>query len=146
MCRPQTNHLSCEVFIVLKFRQHVHFFTCPKVLEGCEWTEALQEDEVPTYPKLGYHISARASKPSPIASFLRHVASMHSPSNPSYVGTRIHPAADVRGLRREASLENIAAHQRYLEKLEFDINTGRSWSNRIQDQIMGEAAQVHLLL
>ena len=46
--------------------------------------------------------------------------------------------------RGEANLENIAAHQRYLEKLQFEMNTLRSWSNIIQDQIMGEARRVHL--
>ena len=46
--------------------------------------------------------------------------------------------------RTKATLENIAAHQAYLEKLQFEQNTLRSWSNMVQDQIMGEAAQVHL--
>ena len=37
-------------------------------------------------------------------------------------------------------------HQAYLEKLQFEQNTLRSWSNMVQDQIMGEAAQAHLQL
>ena len=31
---------------------------CLTVLEGREWTEAPQEDEVPVNPKPGYHVSA----------------------------------------------------------------------------------------
>ena len=79
-----------------------------------------------------------------MASFLRHVTSMQSPNNPSYVDTRIRPVPDIRDLRREANLENVAARQRYLEKLQFEMNSLRSWSNTTQDQIMGEAQQVHL--
>ena len=89
-------------------------------------------------------IQSRASKPGPMASSLRHVTSMQSPNTPSYKDIRIRPTANVRDLRGEASLENVAAHQRYLEKLQFEMNTLRSWSNSIQDQIMGEAHQVHL--
>ena len=51
---------------------------------------------------------------------------------------------EVHHLRTEATLENIAAHQAYLEKLQFEQNTLRSWSNMVQDQIMGETAQVQL--
>ena len=71
---------------------------------------------------------------------------MQSPNNPTYVDTRIYPVMDVRDLRREATLENVAAHQRCLEKLQFEMSTLRSWSNSIQDQIIGEAHQVHLHL
>ena len=96
----------------------------------------------------GHHISGnlwnidiedRSRKPGPMASFLRHVNSMQSPNNPTYVDTRMYPVMDVLDLRREMTLENVAAHQRYLEKLQFEMkNTLRSWSNSIQDQIMGE--------
>ena len=126
---------------------------CPTVLEGRQLREAPQQDEVPQFPMQGYHESAnlwnldipsRALKPGPMASFLRRVPSMESPNNPSYAESRIEPVLDVRDLRREAALENVAAHQRYLEKLQFGMNTLRSWSNSIHDQIMGEAQQVHL--
>ena len=30
---------------------------CPTVPEGREWTEAPQEEEVPTFPRPGYHVS-----------------------------------------------------------------------------------------
>ena len=79
-----------------------------------------------------------------MASFLCHVTSMQSPQNPSYADTGILPVNDVRDLRTEARFENVAAHQRYLEKLQLETNALRSWSNGIQDQIMGEAQQVHL--
>ena len=57
-----------------------------------------------------------------------------------------HPVMDVRHLRTEANFENVAARQRYLEKLQIEMNTLRSWSNSIQDQITREAHQVHLQL
>ena len=85
-----------------------------------------------------FDIEARARIPGPMASFLRHVISMQSPNNPAYVDTHKWPVTDVRYLRTEATLENTAAHQAYLEKLQFEQNTRRSWSSMIQDQIMGE--------
>ena len=45
------------------------------------------------------------------------------------------------GTLTSKALENTAARQAYLEKLQFEQNTLRSWSNMVQDQIMGEAAQ-----
>ena len=45
---------------------------------------------------------------------------------------------------REPSLKNIAAHQRYLEKLQFEANTLRMWYNGLQDEIMEESQKVHL--
>ena len=105
---------------------------CPTVPEGREWTESQQEEEQPTYPRRGYHVSAnlwnvdiadRFRKPGPMASFLRHVTSMQSPNNPTYVDTRIYPVFDVRELRREATLKTVAAGQRYLKRLQFEMRT-----------------------
>ena len=67
-------------------------------------------------------------KPRPMLSFLRHVTSMKSPNNPSYVANHKWPVTDLQYLRIEATFENIAAHQAYLEKLQFEQNTLRSWS------------------
>ena len=128
---------------------------CPTVHEDREWREGTEHEEKPTYPKPGCDVSAnlwnldiqdRAREPGPMASFLHHMTSTQSPNNPSYVDARIHLVTDIRYLRREANLEHIAAHQRYLEKLQFEMNTLRCWSNSIQDQLKGEAAQVHLQL
>ena len=47
----------------------------------------------------------------------------------------------------EKRLSNmLRPHQRYLEKLQFEMNTLKSWSNSAQDQILGGAHQdqVHL--
>ena len=82
----------------------------------------------------------------PMASFLRHVATAQSPDNPSYANSGPLPVREVRDLQKEATLENVAAHQRYLEKLEFELNTLWLWSNSIQDEIMEEAQKVHLRL
>ena len=60
-------------------------------------------------------------------------------------GYRI-PVKDARELRREATLENVAEHQRYLENLQFELNTPRLWSTGIPDEIMDEAQKVHLQL
>ena len=79
-----------------------------------------------------------------MASFLRHVTTMQSPENPSYLNNGPPPANDIRELRREASLENLAALQRYLEKLQFEANTLRMWYDGLQDEIMDEAQKVHL--
>ena len=58
---------------------------CPTVLEGCEWTEAQQEEEKPRYPRPGHDIPANLwnlDVPSrATTSFLRHVTSMQSPES-----------------------------------------------------------------
>ena len=46
----------------------------------------------------------------------------------------------------EATLENVAAHQLYLEKLQFELNTLRLWSSGIQKEIIEETHKVHLQL
>ena len=67
---------------------------CPTVLEEGHWQEETTEEA--TYPHPGYRVSGnlwnldiadRAQKPCPMASFLRHVPSMQSPTNPSYAAT-----------------------------------------------------------
>ena len=125
----------------------------PMSNEEREWQEEPTEEA--SYPNPGFHVSGnlwsldiadRASKPGPMASFLRHVTSMQSPTNPSYAATGRLPVTDVQCLRTEATLENNAHHQAYLEKLQFEHNTLTSWSNMVQDQIASEAQQVHLQL
>ena len=58
----------------------------------------------------------------------------------------MHPVKEARELRREATLENVAEHQRYLEKLIFEFNALRLWSSGIQDEIMDEAQKENLQL
>ena len=81
-----------------------------------------------------------------MASFLRHVSTMESPDNPSYLSSGPQPVDDVRDLRREATLENLADLQRYLEKLQFESTTLRMWYNGLQDQIMDESQKIHLYM
>ena len=69
---------------------------------------------------------------------------MQSPENPSYLGNGPPPANHIRELRRETSLENLAALQCYLEKLQFEANTLRMWYNGLQDEIVDEVQKVHL--
>ena len=75
---------------------------------------------------------------------MRHVTATLSPTNPSYVTTRQWPVPSINQLRTEAILENIAAHQAYLEKLQFESEhskvMGYTWC---KIEYMGEAAQVH---
>ena len=117
---------------------------CPSVPEDREWTEERR------FPKPGFFLSGNlwnlylqsaSTNPGPTGSFMRHVTAMKSPTNPTYVTTRQWPVPDVMHLRTEANFQNIAAHQAYLEMLQFEQNALRSWSNMVQDQIMGEAAQ-----
>ena len=81
--------------------------------------------------------------PGPLGSFMRHVTTMKLPTNPSYVTTLQLPVNSSTQLRTDRTFENIAAHQAYLERLQLEQNTLRSWSNMIQDPRMGEADQVH---
>ena len=81
-----------------------------------------------------------------MASFLRHVSTMQSPDNLSYLNNGPQPAEDIRDLRREATLENLAELQRYLEKLQFESSTLRMWYNGLQDEIMDESQKVHLYM
>ena len=130
---------------------------CPTISEEGQWQKEPAEEA--TYPYPGYHVSGnlwnldiadKASKLGPMAScFLHRVTSMQSPTNPSYgcyAATGQFPVPDVQFLRTEPTLDNVAAHQAYLEKLQFEHNTLRSWSNMVQDQTAGEAQQVHLQL
>ena len=124
---------------------------CPTVFKEGRWQEEPTEET--SYPNPGFHVSGnlwnldiadRAKKPGPMASFIRHVTSMQSPTSPSYAATGRLPVTDVHIF--EQNQDNVAAHQSYLEKLQFEHNTLRSWSNTVQDQIAGEAQQVHLQL
>ena len=82
----------------------------------------------------------------PMASFLRHVSTMESPDNPSCLNNDPQPVDHIGDLRREATLENLAEHQRYLEKLQFESTTLRLWCNGLQDQIMDESQRVHIYM
>ena len=65
-----------------------------------------------------------ATIPGPMGSFTRHVTTMLSPTNPSYVTTRQWPVPSVTQLRTDPTFENkFAAHQAYLDKLQFGQNT-----------------------
>ena len=106
---------------------------CPPIHENREWIPQAQEEQ-PQYPQPGYRVPAniwnldiedRSNQPGPMASFLCHVATMQSPENPSYANLPVHPVKEASELRREAMLENVAEHQHYLEKLQFELNTLR---------------------
>ena len=121
---------------------------CPPIQENQEWTPP-----APTavqWPQPGYRVAANlcnldipyhSSVPGPMASFLRHVATMQSPENPSYSHSGPVPVQEARDLQTQATLDNLA-HQLYLEKLNFDLNTLRLWSSGIQYDIMAEARTV----
>ena len=107
------------------------------------------------YPQPGYRIAAniwnldipyRSNVPGPMASFLRHVATMQTPENPSYSQGGPQPVQEARDFQREATLANVADHQLYLEKLQFELNTPRLWSSGIQEEIMEEDHKVRLQL
>ena len=91
--------------------------------ENREWTPQAQEEQ-PQHPQPGYRtpadiwnldIESRSNLLGPMASFLRHVATMQSPDNPSNANLPVHPVKEARELQREATLENVAEYQRYLE-------------------------------
>ena len=71
---------------------------------------------------------------------------MQSPNVPNYVTTQRYPVARIGHLRTEPTFENIIAHQSYLEKLQFEQNSVRCWSNAIQDQIMRKTNRVYAQL
>ena len=90
-------------------------------------------------------IPTASTIPGPMGSFMRHVTTMISPNNPSYVTTARWPVDHITQLRTDPTFDHIAAHQAYWEKLQLEQNSLRilvehdSGSN----QIMGEAHQVH---
>ena len=127
---------------------------CPCIHEHHPWAPPAMEEEL-ILPSPGYRVAAnpwnldimeRARTPGPMASFLRQVSTMESPDNPSYLNNGPPPADDIRDLRREATLENLADLQRYLEKLQFESTTLRMWYNGLQDQSMDESQRVHLYM
>ena len=67
--------------------------------------------------------------PGPLGSFLRHATTTQSPLVPNYVTTQRYPVPRVGNLRTKPTYENIIAHQSYLEKLQFEQNSLRCWSN-----------------
>ena len=99
---------------------------CPSVPEDREWTEQRH------FPVPGRYVSGNlwnldiptlSINPGPMGSLMRHVTTMLSPTNPSYVTTRQWPVPSINQLRTDPTLENIAAHQAYLEKLQFEQNS-----------------------
>ena len=77
-----------------------------------------------------------AREPGPLASFIRHSATMESPYYPTYSKRGvIQPAHDTGTLEyRHASMENL----RDSEKLQFEATCCRLWSEGIQTEIMDE--------
>ena len=84
-----------------------------------------------------------SSIPGPLGSFTRHVTTVHSLNVPNYVTTARFPVDNITQLKTDPTFENIVAHQSYLDKLQFGQHSMRSWSNMIQDHIVGEADQAH---
>ena len=91
---------------------------CPPIHENRERAPQAQEEQ-PQYPQPGYRIPANiwnfdiencSNQPGPMASFLRHVATMQSPENPSYANLPVHPVKEARELQREATFQNVAGH------------------------------------
>ena len=104
-------------------------------------------------PNPGYKIPANlwdleiprvAREPGPLASFIRHCATMESPYYPTYSkGGAFQPADDIGSPEhRHASMENLRELQKYSEKLHFEATCCRLWSEGIQTQIMDEQEKV----
>ena len=104
-------------------------------------------------PNPGYKIPANlwdldiprvAHEPGPLASFIRHCATMESPYYPTYSKSRaLQPADDIGNLEhRHASVENFRELQKYSEKLHFEASCCRLWSEGIQTQIMDEQEKI----
>ena len=82
----------------------------------------------------------------PLASFMRHVTTTASPNVPHYVSTGIFPVRDLADLSTEPTLQNVIAHQKYLEMLSFEAHALHQWSRMIPEQITAEREQTHLQL
>ena len=85
-----------------------------------------------------------AREPGPLASFIRHCATMESPYYPTYSKTGVtQPADDIGNLEyRRASMENLKDLQKYSEKLQYEATCCRLWSEGIQTQIVDEQEKV----
>ena len=88
------------------------------------------------------NVPESASRPGPLASFLRHCNTMDSPYIPSYGRGGSQPVDDIVYLDRNASMENLRELQKYSEKLQFEATCCRLWANGILDQIMDEQEKV----
>ena len=146
VCSNSCNAWPTSKHFVSNFEYETTASSLPQCSRRPRWTEQRH------FPVPGHYVSGNlwnldiptvSTNPGPMGSFMRHVTTMLSPTNPSYVTTRQWPVPSITQLRTDPTFENIAAHQAYLEKLQFKQNTLRSWSHMVQDQIMGEAAQIH---
>ena len=91
---------------------------CPTIAEHQEWKPPVSSQHV-IWPNPGYKIEANlwhlnvpesASRPGPLASFLRHCHTMDSPYIPSYGRGGSQPADDIVYLDRNASMGNLRIH------------------------------------
>ena len=90
---------------------------CPSVPEDRTWTEPRH------FPVPGRFIPGNlwnldiptvSTIPSPLGSSMRHMTTMHSPSNPSYVTTNAEfPIEHITQLRTDPTFENVMAHQSF---------------------------------
>ena len=132
---------------------------CPTIAEHQEFQPPMQPSVQPPMqddvivPNPGYKIPANlweldiprvAREPGPLASFIRHCATMESPYYPTYSKRGVaQPADDIGKLEyRHASMENLRDLQKYSEKLQFEAACCRLWSEGIQTQIMDEQEKV----
>ena len=85
-----------------------------------------------------------ARERGPLASFIRHCATMESPYYPTYSKRgALQPTDDIGNLEyRHASMENLRELQKYSEKLHFEATCCCLWSEGIQTQIMDEQEKV----
>ena len=104
-------------------------------------------------PNPGYKIPANlwdldiprvAREPGPLASFIRHCATMESPYHATYSKRSVtQPVDDIGNLEyRHASMESLRDLQKYSEKLQYEATCCRPWSEGIQTQIMDEQEKV----
>ena len=86
-----------------------------------------------------------SKNPGPMGSLTRHVTTMQSPTNPSYVDSGLSPVSiSFEQIQPSRMFRHIKPTWRGCSsKFEQKFNTLRSWTNMVQDQIQGEAAQVH---
>ena len=134
---------------------------CPTIAEHQEFKPPMQpsmQQEV-ILPNPGYKIPANlweleiprvAREPGPLASLIRHCATMESPFYPTYSKCgACQPADDIGNLEhRHASMENLRELQKYSEKRHFEVlvavcgqkvSKPRSWMNRRRSNLGSQA-------
>ena len=87
------------------------------------------------YRQLHLHPPGLAEVPS--------ASHLQSPNVPHYVNTQKFPVKNLSDLRQKPTIDNITAHQSYLEYLQFEQCSLRHWSNVIKEQIIAENHQAH---